>query len=431
MNNLKNNKNLQSILKYLATIACVCLVFFAGFFTHYFSLDSELRSLNFFLKTYKEHYYYSDSNQSIVNVVSESLLDNYSDYFTKDEYEAYRTTSNGKHFGFGFSVSTINNLYITKVLGNSPAARAGVAVGGKIVGYKLQGESEYTVATTTSELTNYLSTITTQEVVFKIDYNGSIREFAILKSDYNESFVYYTDSTGSYHFIGDEKLTLTKKESADFVISDGWSYICLTSFSGGKDGTLGVVGQFAEVMNLFKNNNNDKLIIDLRSNGGGYMSVMCALCQYLCNTDSSGEFLCTTATYKDGKTENYNAKASKYSEFNFEKIIFLANSGSASASEALMGAVLDYDKQSNKNIVKVVLEPSIINNEVVYKSYGKGIMQTTFINNLTGEAVKLTTAEICWPISKTCIHGTGLTPAIDNRIVANYTDNAIAFAQTL
>ena len=158
---------------------------------------------------------------------------------------------------------------------------------------------------------------------------------------------------------------------------------------------------------------------------------MCELCRYLCNVQTEGEFLCTTATYKDGKTESYKAKASKYSEFKFEKIIFLANSGSASASEALMGAVLDYDKQSNKNIVKVVLDPSYENNEVVYRTYGKGIMQTTFINNLTGEAVKLTTAKICWPISKTCIHGTGLTPALDNRIVANYTDNAIAFAQAI
>ena len=218
MNKLKNNPELKNILKYLISIACVCLAFFAGFFTNYLTLDGDIKSLNFFLKTYKEHYYYADDEESIFDLLSESLLDNYSDYFTKDEYKAYRTTSNGKHFGFGFSVSKVNNLYITRVLGNSPAENAGITAGGKIVGYKLKGESEFLTVETTDELTSYLDTITTQEVAFKIDYNGTISEYVLAKSDYNESFVYYTDSTGSYKYTGDEKLNLVKKDQTDFAI---------------------------------------------------------------------------------------------------------------------------------------------------------------------------------------------------------------------
>ena len=42
------------------------------------------------------------------------------------------------------------------------------------------------------------------------------------------------------------------------------------------------------------------------------------------------------------------------------------------------------------------------------KTYGKGIMQTTFRNFATGEALKLTTAQIYWANNKT-IHGVGLT----------------------
>ena len=37
-------------------------------------------------------------------------------------------------------------------------------------------------------------------------------------------------------------------------------------------------------------------------------------------------------------------------------------------------------------------------------------MQSTFVNYLTGEALKLTTAQIYWPNGET-IHGTGLTSA--------------------
>ncbi len=431
MNHFFNKKNLKIILKYVLTFLGVGVIFFSGYFTYHFSLDKDLRSLNFFLSTYNKHYYYADEDQNVLDLLSETLLDNYSDYYSKDDYEAYKTSSNGSHVGFGFSLSTVNHLYITKVVGNSPADIAGIKSGGVIVGYKLQEESEFISPTTTDQVTQFLSSLSNQTVSLKIDYDGDIRQFEISKSSYNESFVYYTDSTGSYHFIGRDKLVLTKKQSSEFAINEKWGYIRLTSFTGTKNGTLGVVGQFDQVMNLFKENNNTNLIIDLRSNGGGAMSVMCSLCRYLCNTGTNGEFLCAMATYKDGKTEEYGAKNSLYNNYGFEKIIFLANSGSASASEALMGAVLDYDKSSLKNIVKVVLEPSVTGEQVVYKSYGKGIMQTTFINNLTGEAIKLTTAEICWPISKICIHGKGLTPDLDGRIIANNTDNAIIFAQSL
>ena len=41
--------------------------------------------------------------------------------------------------------------------------------------------------------------------------------------------------------------------------------------------------------------------------------------------------------------------------------------------------------------------------------FGKGIMQSTFTNPSTGEALKLTTAKIYWPDGKTCIHDVGLT----------------------
>ncbi|MBR3864333.1 MAG: hypothetical protein IKJ19_04375 [Clostridia bacterium] len=431
MNKFFNKDNIKAILKFTLMLFGVVAIFFTGYFTHYFSLDKDLRSLQFFLTTYKKHYYYADESKNSLDILSEALLDNYSDYYTKEDYEAYRTSSNGSHIGFGFSLSRENDLFITRVVGNSPAYNAGIKENSKIVGYKLEGENEFVTPTTTAQITDYLDVITDQAVTFKIDYKGTISLFTLSKASYNESFVYYTDNTGSYHFIGGDELVLTKKQTPDFTINEKWAYIKLTSFSGGKEGTLGAVGQFDKVMQLFNNNDNTKLIIDLRSNGGGYMSVMCSLCRYLCNTENNGEFLCTTAIYKDGKKEEYKAKNNVYNNYGFEKIIFLANSGSASASEALMGAVLDYDKSSQSNIVKVVLEPSMIGEEIVYKSYGKGIMQTTFINNLTGEAVKLTTAEIRWPLSNICIHGKGLTPILDNRIVENYTDNAITFAQTL
>ena len=81
----------------------------------------------------------------------------------------------------------------------------------------------------------------------------------------------------------------------------------------------------------------------------------------------------------------------------------MADSGTASASEAFIGACLDYDY---RNIVKVVLSR---NSKGEYKTYGKGIMQTTFVNTSVGDALKLTTAKIYWPVSNISIHGVGIT----------------------
>ena len=50
------------------------------------------------------------------------------------------------------------------------------------------------------------------------------------------------------------------------------------------------------------------------------------------------------------------------------------------------------------------------------RTYGKGIMQTSFYNPATGEALKLTTAQIYWP-DGTTIHDVGLSAADGCRTV--------------
>ena len=48
----------------------------------------------------------------------------------------------------------------------------------------------------------------------------------------------------------------------------------------------------------------------------------------------------------------------------------------------------------------------------VAKTYGKGIMQTTYIMDLLKQdALRLTTARILWPTSGHCIHDRGIVKA--------------------
>ena len=67
-------------------------------------------------------------------------------------------------------------------------------------------------------------------------------------------------------------------------------------------------------------------------------------------------------------------------------------------------------------------------NGYVYRTYGKGIMQTTFENITGGDAIKLTTAKIYWPNSNVSIHGVGINKNLeqykDKIIEAPYIENA-------
>ncbi|MCL1901900.1 MAG: S41 family peptidase, partial [Firmicutes bacterium] len=110
--------------------------------------------------------------------------------------------------------------------------------------------------------------------------------------------------------------------------------------------------------------------------------------------------LITYTTNKNGgrsgeyRTPNNFYKNMFYSgESKIGKIVVLFNEGSASASECLLGAMLDYG--TCDNTIGVI-------------SYGKGIMQSYFgyPDNPNREPlfiIKLTTAYVHWPVSGKCI----------------------------
>ena len=146
-------------------------------------------------------------------------------------------------------------------------------------------------------------------------------------------------------------------------------------------------------------------MLDLRNNGGGRVDILTEIAAFLCK-DAAGSFPVLTVEYKDGKEEIYRAPKSAYSDYFTDQteIAVLANCNTASASEALAGAMLDYGTIGYEDVYLAEIGS-------VARTYGKGIMQTTYTNILTGEGVKLTTAVIRWPVSGNCIHGRGILPA--------------------
>lgn len=423
---------LKTFFKYFLIGVMVLAVFSAGYLTHYFSLDKDLISLNFLLTTYKNHYYKAQDGD-ITDVIVDCLMDDYSEFYTKEEYQEVVKSSNGDREGYGFSINN-STLTFSQISWNSPAEKAGLMQGDVLKKYKVNN-GDYVAAENSNDFINFLNECSSADTVTLSVLRNAIDVVTVSmqKAKYTETYVRYADNSGCYAFLGENKdITFEKVDNFGIEPSNGWAYIKLSRFNGRLSGLAGASGQFERALKQFKSSGNKKLIIDLRSNGGGYMSILCEIASHLCyDGEKDGKSLvCQTAIYGDGKQEEFKTKATDYLSYGYEKIVFLANSGSASASEALMGAVLDYDKKSGNNIVNVVLESTETESGLVYKTYGKGIMQSTIVSTLTGEALKLTTAQIYWPVSKTTIHGVGLTKDIDSRILQSQGD-ALTYAQTL
>ncbi len=420
------SKNGKKIASYALCFLLGAGVFLSGWAIGHYSQSESARSLNFLLKIYDKYYLETRDEKAgsdVAKVLADALLDRYSEYYTAEEYEAETKASYGERKGIG--ITFYNDFSIYSVSGNSPAERAGIEAGGKIKAYKTSSDEDFVLIeenNASEELSSFIEKLSSEEgeISLKIEYPASADSpsetitHTLKRSEYTETYVYYADDSGYYGFSGDEKLALTELNRRENISISGQNaaYIKLTQFNGLSTGLAGGAGQFAAALDKFKEKNKSELILDLRSNGGGFMSILCEIASYLCDySDTSA--LCQLAVDKNGKEQRFNMPTSKYKNYGFKNIVILADANSASASEALIGAVLDYDKQSGNNAVTVILSPSTNkDNEIEYKTYGKGIMQSTYIDPFSQEAVKLTTAKIYWPISHVCIHDVGVTDAL-------------------
>ena len=151
-----------------------------------------------------------------------------------------------------------------------------------------------------------------------------------------------------------------------------------------------------------------KLILDLRDNGGGFMDILSAISSYLVYGENKNA-LVSYAVHKNGGTESFYTAGDNFNR-DITSIAVMANINTASASEALIGAMLYYGRAFDTT--KLVIEK---NSQGVARTYGKGIMQSTF-QFLEGDAIKLTTAYVYQPDKTTCIQGKGIVVTGENAV---------------
>lgn len=171
-------------------------------------------------------------------------------------------------------------------------------------------------------------------------------------------------------------------------IRDGVGYIEISSF--GKN----LADATKLYLDEFLDQGVDKLVIDLRDNGGGYLQAIEDIARIFFDNDD----IVYQEDFMNHSEKVYKVTDSEKSKYPFKDMVVLINEKSASASEVLTLAL-----QENRG-VKVV----------GVNSYGKGTVQTQHEYN-DKSALKVTIAKWNSPKGNN-IHGVGIKPDVEVKL---------------
>ncbi len=284
------------------------------------------------------------------------LGDQYSDYYTAEEYEQLTQSSNGVYSGVGITMtqdSENGEIRVVNTVKGSPADGSGLKKDDVLI--KINGKA----LKSDDQLDDVVQKIKGKE--------GTKVTLTFQRGDTSKDYTFTRKSI--------ENPTVETKMAAD-----GIGYLSISEFDEVT------VDQFEEGVEELKEKGAKSLIIDLRDNPGGLLSAVVDIADDIL---PKGKIVYTKD--KNGNTKYYNAEDDD--ELGMPLCV-LVNGDSASASEILAGAVKDRDAGTL----------------IGEKTFGKGIVQG-FFGLGDGSYVKLTYSSYYTPSGKN-IHKKGITPDI-------------------
>lgn len=287
-----------------------------------------------------------------------ALGDVYTAYMPADEASEYQAALHGDvGAGIGIEMGLRDGyVRVLRVLPDNPALKAGVKAGDII--YKVNDEEVYSSDTDT--IASKLRGAAGTEVKLTVVRDGEEKSFTMTRETINNVSAYID-------YDGDTAI------------------ITVTRF----DNDTGTIVRKFVNSDEFKQKHIKKVILDLRSNGGGYVSAAKDLLSLWIDGD-------LILTQKSSKASDVNTYANRGQAVlaNIPTVV-LVNGNTASASEIVAGALKDYDKAT-------ILGET---------TFGKGVVQTLLdLSNNT--LLKVTTARWYTPKGNT-INGEGITPDVE------------------
>lgn len=379
--------------------AVLAVVFFLiGWFAKFYSIDPRMRTLMWMIDTLEKKYYQEvDLDKLYDELYGTAVPDRFSGYMSPEEYKVLLAESQGRSSNFGFALDTSGEIMrISRVVGNSSAERAGIQAGMYLYRFGTSEsdlrEGDY------DDLTEFIRGKGGKDVFFECGYaRENARAYTARSEEYLASYCEYRDSAASFRFRGTQSLELKEEGAGLAGLPADTAYIRLYEFEGNA------AWEFEQCLLKMTERGRSNLVLDLRYNGGGYLSILQTIASHFVKNADEANPVVATAKYRSGKVTQFRADGNDYALYFKEhsKITVLADENTASASECLIGAMVDYGAISYGDIYLRKTDDGTAH------SYGKGVMQSTYVT-LQGDAFRLTTAQIFWPNGKT-IHGVGVT----------------------
>ncbi|MEN8228612.1 MAG: S41 family peptidase [Bacteroidota bacterium] len=298
--------------------------------------------------------YYVDSiNESevvestIVNMLHE--LDPHSSYLSKEELEQLNEQLEGEFEGIGVSFNVLDDtIYIIRAIAGGPSERVGIRAGDRIL--KVEGETVAGTGITTRDVQRLLK-----------GPKGTRVDVSILRKGEKENLDFS---------ITRDKIPVFSLD-ASYMVNPKIGYVKLARFSHTS------IDEFEKAVKSLKQQGMEDMILDLSSNGGGWLPVAVELTDHLLSGNK--EIVRTEGE----KVPDRTYKSRKSGLFEDGNLVIMIDGNSASASEIVSGAVQDWDR-------------GVI---VGRRSFGKGLVQQPFYLS-DGSMIRLTVARYYTPTGR-------------------------------
>jgi len=294
--------------------------------------------------------------------LASSYGDPYTTFFNPEEMASFDEDINGEFSGVGMEVG-LEDGYVTVIapLKDSPAEKAGIKAGDVVT--KINDES--TLDMTIDQAVEKIRGPKGEIVSLTIARNGEgeLIEFEIVR----------------------DTIELTTIETS--ISPDDKNIFIISMYNFSEDSSL----EFNNAIQEFIKSGKKKLILDLRSNPGGYLTSAVDISSVFV---PQGKVVVTESFSDSSEKEDiiYRSKGTNLKLPKDMKMVILVDKGSASASEIVAGALQEY---------KIA---TLIGTE----TFGKGSVQE-YLKLDNDTAIKVTVARWLTPLGNS-IEESGLTP---------------------
>jgi carboxyl-terminal processing protease len=274
-------------------------------------------------------------------------LDPHSVFIPAAELQGVNEELAGNFYGIGIEFSILKDtINVLNVLPGGPSDKAGIQIGDKFI--RVDDSLVAGIKITADGVRKLLKGDASSKVTVTLLRNGAIKSYTLIRGMIPVSSV-----------------------DASYMIADSIGYIRLNKFSELT------YREFMLSLEALQKQGLKSLILDLRGNGGGVLEQATAIADEFLDGDK-------LITYTEGlHSPKKEYRCMHPGAFEEGKLIVLADEGTASASEILMGALQDWDRAT------------IIGR----RSFGKGLVQQQY-DLSDGSALRLTIARYYTPIGR-------------------------------